>query len=196
MGETLNKPLTEPAKHSFLIDDLMLLRAFVAVVETQSFTRAGARLGVMPSSISKYIKALEQRLKARLIMRSTKHLSITEIGKRFYDRCLHILEAIDQAESEISEYNVEPQGLLHVSCATTLALKHFSPIFSRFLRKNPKVQLDVSLSVSNDDLVATGVDVAIRISSRLDPALIALRLASNMRVIVHHQVISLQMACR
>jgi DNA-binding transcriptional LysR family regulator len=181
MGAITNKYL-EPAKPRFLIDDLMLLRAFVAVVETQSFTRAGARLGIVPSSISKHIKALEQRLEGRLVMRSTKHLSITEIGTRFYERCLHILETIEQAESEISEYNAEPQGLLHVSCATTLALRHFGPIFMSFLKKYPKVQIDVSLSVSNDDLVATGMDVAIRISSRLDPNLIALKLASNTRV--------------
>src|ERR1700686_3787489 len=104
-SEIVNNPVSEVGCPRFPIDDLMLLRAFVAVVETQSFTRAGAQLGIVPSTISKHIKSLEKRLNSRLVTRSTKHLSITEIGKRFYNRCSHILHEIEQAEFEVSEYN-------------------------------------------------------------------------------------------
>lgn len=182
MTETGKRPPSEVGRPRFVIDDLTLLRAFVAVVETQSFTRAGATLGIMPSTISKHIKSLEQRLDGRLVTRTTKHLSITEIGQRFYERCLHVLHEIQQAEFEVSEYNAEPQGLLRISAATTLATRHFAPIFVSFLKKYPKVKLDVSLSVSSEDLVVSGIDIGIRISSELDPNLVALKIAPNMRV--------------
>lgn len=166
----------------FLIDDLMLLRAFVAVVETRSFTGAGKRLNVVPSTISKHIASLERRLDGRLITRTTKHLSVTELGARFYERCLLIFHEVEEAELEIGEYQAEPQGNLRISAATTLAVRHFGPIFVSFLQRYPKVTLEVSLSATNKDLVADGYDVGIRISSELDPNLIALKLAPNTRV--------------
>jgi len=164
------------------IDNLSLLRAFVAVVESGSFSEAGRRLRVVPSTVSKHISALESRLKGHLVVRSTKHLSVTELGQRFYEHCLCILQRVEEAELEIGEYNAEPQGLLKVSSATVFATRHLAPIFFRFLQKNPKVTLDTTLTTTSEDLVARGIDVAIRISNDLDLGLIAVKLASNTRV--------------
>ena len=161
----------------FLIDNLALLRAFVAVVELQSFTAAGRRLAVVPSTVSKHIAALEQQVAAQLVVRSTKTLSVTEVGLRFYKRCLAILHEVDEAEIEIGDYNSEPQGLLRVSAPVTLATHFLAPIFFRFTQRYPKVTLELSLTPASQDLVASGTDVAIRISSGLDPSLIALKLA-------------------
>jgi DNA-binding transcriptional LysR family regulator len=165
-----------------VIDNLSLLRAFVAVVEAGSFSEAGRRLRVVPSTVSKHISALESRLNGHLVVRSTKHLSVTELGQRFYEHCLAILRQVEEAELEIGEYNAEPQGLLKVSAATVFASRHLAPIFFRFLQKNPKVTLDTTLTTTSEDLVARGIDVAIRISNDLDLGLIALKLAANTRV--------------
>ena len=166
----------------FLIDNLTLLRAFVAVVELQSFTAAGRRMNVVPSTMSKHIATLERELSCQLVTRSTKTLSITELGERFYKRCLSILHEVEEAEIELGDYKAEPQGLLRVSAPTTLATHVLAPIFFRFKQRYPKVMLDLSLTPASQDLVASGTDVAIRISSGLDPNLVALRLAPNIRL--------------
>ncbi|MEG3126126.1 LysR family transcriptional regulator [Sphingomonas sp. GB1N7] len=166
----------------FLLDNLALLRAFVAVVELKSFTAAGRRLNVVPSTVSKHIAALEQQLSCQLVARSTKTLSITELGTRFYKRCQSILHEVDEAEIEVGEYKSEPQGLLRVSAPTTLATHVLAPVFFRFKQRFPKVMLDLTLTPASQDLVGSGTDVAIRISSGLDPSLIALKLAPNMRL--------------
>ena len=166
----------------FLLDNLTLLRAFVAVVELGSFTAAGRRLNVVPSTVSKHIAALEQQLSCQLVIRSTKTLSITELGARFYKRCLAILHEVEEAEIEVGDYKSEPQGLLRVSAPTTLATHVLAPVFFRFKQLFPKVTLDLSLTPASQDLVASGTDVAIRISSGLAPNLIALKLAPNMRL--------------
>ena len=171
------------AEHArFLIDNLTLLRAFVAVVELQSFTAAGRRLDVVPSTMSKHIAALEHLLSCQLVIRSTKTLSVTELGMRFYRRCLSILQEVEQAEIEVGEYKSEPQGLLRVSAPTTLATHVLAPILFRFKQRFPKVMLDLSLTPASADLVASGTDVAIRISGGLDPNLVALKLAPNTRL--------------
>ena len=169
-------------RERFILENLMLLRAFVAVVEMNSFTAAGRRLGVVPSTVSKHIAALEQQLSCQLVTRSTKTLSITELGSRFYKRCLSILHEVEEAEIEVGEYRAEPQGLLRVSAPTTLATHVLAPVLFDFKKRFPKVMLDLSLTPASQDLVASGTDVAIRISSALDPNLIALKLAPNMRL--------------
>ncbi|HEX7954465.1 MAG TPA: LysR family transcriptional regulator [Burkholderiales bacterium] len=164
------------------IDDLAALRAFVAVVDTGSFAEAGRRLRVVPSTISKHVSSLEQRIAGQLIVRSTKRLHVSELGRRFYERCLTILHEVQAAEEEIGEYNAEPQGLLKLTAPTVFAAHHLSPILSSFLAKCPKVRLDLTVTTETLDMIEAGIDVAIRISSNLDPGLIALRLAANMRV--------------
>jgi DNA-binding transcriptional LysR family regulator len=168
--------------HRSMIEDLNLLRAFVSVVETGSFSEAGRRLQVVPSTISKHIAALETRLGGQLVVRSTKRLSVTELGRRFYDRCLSILREVEEAEIEVGEYKAEPQGLLRLTAGTVFATHHLAPIFARFCRAYPKVDLQVSLTTQNEDLVANGYDVGIRISGDLDPGLIALKLAPSSRL--------------
>lgn len=168
--------------HRSAINDLATLRIFAAVVESGSFTEAGRRLRIVPSTVSKHISALETRLRGQLITRSTQQLSVTELGRRFYERCLVILHEIEEAENEVGQYHSEPQGLLRVSAAPVLAVHHLMPILSDFLVRHPKVTLDLRVTNVSEDLIATGLDVAIRISNALDPNLIAVRLGPNERV--------------
>ncbi len=164
------------------IDDLAALRAFVAVVEAGSFSEAGRRLNVVPSTISKHISSLEQRMLGQLLVRSTKRLAVTELGRRFYERCLTILHEVREAEEEVRAYNSEPQGILKVSVPTVFATHHLSKLMCDFVSKYPKTRLDITATTATLDLIGSGIDVAIRISSNLDPGLIAVKLAANMRV--------------
>ncbi|ABQ69435.1 LysR family transcriptional regulator [Rhizorhabdus wittichii] len=165
-----------------VIDNLALLRVFVAVVETGNFSHTGQRLRVVPSTVSKHISALEKRLGGQLFVRSTQKLGVTELGLRLYDHALAILQDVEAAEIDISEYNSEPQGILKIAAGTVFAQRHLAPILIRFLEANPKVSLDVSLSTTSNHLISDGIDVAIRISDALDPGLIAVKLAPNIRL--------------
>lgn len=164
------------------IDDLAPLRAFVGVVEAGSFSEAGRRLRVVPSTISKHISHLEDAIGGQLVVRSTKSLSITELGRRFYEHCLIILHDVQEAEIAVSEYKAEPQGTLKITAPTVFATQHLGPILGSFARKYPKISLDVSATTETIDLIEAGIDVAIRLSGAPDPGLIAIKLAPNMRV--------------
>lgn len=163
------------------IDNLSALRAFVAVVECGSFSEAGYRLNVVPSTISKHVSLLEERLQGQLLLRSTKQLSITELGRRFYERCLAILHEVEEAENELGEYQSEPQGKLRVTAGPTFGAYYLPAIIPQFLARYPKVSLDLKLTPDTLDMIDNAIDVAIRISGNLDPSLIAVKLAPNIR---------------
>jgi DNA-binding transcriptional LysR family regulator len=165
------------------LDDLATLRIFMAVVETGSFTKAGKRLQVVPSTISKHISSLEDKLNAQLIIRSTKELSVTELGLHFYDRCQAVLQAVMDAESEISQYQGEVRGTLRVSCAPALLVTDFISMVDRFLLANPKVKVVLDVSSMAQDLISEGFDVAVRMNNVSNPDLIALKLAEFKRVV-------------
>lgn len=163
------------------IDNLSALRAFVAVVETGSFSEGGYRLNVVPSTISKHVSLLEERLHGQLVLRSTKQLSVTELGRRFYERCLSILHEVEAAEAELSEYQTEPQGRLRVTAGPAFGGHYLPKLIPGFLAKYPKVSLDLKITAETLDMIDNALDVAIRISGNLDPSLIAVKLAPNVR---------------
>jgi len=121
--------------HRSVLNDLGNLRVFVAVVEANSFTEAGKRLQIVPSTVSKHIAALEAKVQGQLVIRSTHQLSITELGRHFYERCVSILHEVESAECEIDDYQAEPQGLLRISAATVLATRHLTPLLTSFLER-------------------------------------------------------------
>jgi DNA-binding transcriptional LysR family regulator len=164
------------------LDDLRALRVFVTVVETGSLTEAARRLNIAPSTVSKHISALEAKVHGQLIVRSTKQIHVTELGRRFNARCQAIIQEVERTEFEVDEYNAEPQGVLRISAAPVFAVKHLAPVVARFLEKYPKVSVDLQLTNTEEDLVANGIDAAIRISSKLDDNLVAVKLAPNVRV--------------
>lgn len=166
-----------------MIDNLSALRAFVAVVEAGSFSEAGYRLNVMPSTISKHVSLLEEKLRGQLIIRSTKSLSVTELGQRFYERSLAILSEVEETEAALLEYQMEPQGKLRITAGPSFADNFLPRLLPGFLEKYPKISLDLRISAEVLDLINNSIDVAIRISSDLDPGLIAVKIAPNIRTI-------------
>ena len=146
------------------------MRIFAAVVETKSLTDAGRKLGVAPSTVSKALSALEERFGVTLFNRTTRKLRITEIGESFHGRCIEILENVEEAELEMSALRAHPKGPLKVTAPPVFAMKYLAPRLPEFLTRHPEIRLDLVLTSENIDLAAQGVDLAIRITGRLDPA--------------------------
>ncbi len=158
--------------------DLNDLLYFAKVVEAGGFAAAGRALGIPKSRLSRRVADLEERLGARLLQRTTRTLVLTDVGAGYLRHCQAMLLAAEQAEESVSSLTAAPRGRLRVSCPVGLAQYLMPTIISRFLAAYPQVQLDMLLVNRPVDLIAEGVDVAIRVRTQADedPNLIARRL--------------------
>lgn len=159
------------------------IEAFVSVAEKGSISRAALEQGITPSMLGRHIDALEKRLGAKLMHRSTRHLALTERGTVFLDHCKKLLDDIDQAEKSIAEERNRATGHLIVSAPASFGRKHVAPHAPDFLEANPNVRISFNLSDHVVDLVREGYDVSIRIGGTIDPSLVAIRLFPNHRVV-------------
>ena len=159
------------------MDRLMSMAVFVAAVEEGSLLSAARRFGLSPSMAGKHVSALEEQLKARLLLRSTRMLKPTEIGHSYYARCKHILEEYDDANREASESQNTVRGVLRVAAPATFGAIHLGEAVASYLAKYPEVVVETVLSDRYLDLVAEEIDVAIRIGRLPDSDLVARRLA-------------------
>ena len=166
-----------------VIQDLGSLRIFSLVVEMGSFSEVARRVGCTPATISKNVGRLEDRLRTQLISRTTRRLFITEAGQRLYEHASRIIQELEQAEGELSDMQSEPSGHLRVTAPGVLASRLLSSHFPEFMKKYPKISLDVILNSHIIDLYAERIDVAIRVADQIDTGLIGIRLAANRRVI-------------
>ena len=164
------------------LKDLTSLRVFARVVELQSFSEVARRMGITPATVSKHVASLELTLRARLVNRTTRKLYVTESGERFYEHCLTVLNELDRAESDLAEIRGEPSGHLRVTAPLMFAVARISPRLPAFMRRYPRISLDVDLSVEKIDLLAQRIDVAVRIAESVDPGFVAFRLAPYTRV--------------
>lgn len=159
-------------------------RLFAAVVEMGSISAAGQRLGLSPAAASKRLAALEERLGARLVHRTTRRLSTTQAGQAFYEEVRAILAAAEAAEARVSGRAERPAGLLRVSAPTSFGRLHVAPHLPAFLDLYPQVSAELLLDDGYTDLIADRIDIAIRIAPEPEsPTLAARFLASNRRVI-------------
>ena len=157
---------------------------FVQVVDSGSFTAAAERLDLSKSVVSKYVTRLEERLGARLLNRTTRRLSLTEAGRVFYSRSRLGLQAIDEAEAEVSRLQGEPRGTLRINTPMSFGILHVAPALPEFLRRYPHVSVDMSLDDRIVDMVEEGYDVSVRVAELPDSSLVARRLAPCRTVIV------------
>jgi DNA-binding transcriptional LysR family regulator len=166
------------------MDRLQAMTAFVRVVETGSFSQAARQIGVGQPAISKTIAQLEDRLRVRLLVRSTHGLTPTDAGVRFYERAKTAIQEADEAELEAKGAGGGLSGRLRVSAATTFARLMVVPRLPDFLAAHPELEVDVVLDDRVIDLVAEGIDIALRMGELADSAAIARKIATGHRSVV------------
>lgn len=159
------------------MDRLTSMSAFVMAAESGSYARAAERLGLSPQMVAKHVAALEHRLGARLLNRTTRRQSLTELGTAYYERCKHILNEAEAADSLAQIMNDTPRGKLKVSAPVTFGSYSLMPFVTDFLRHHPEVEIDLHLTDRFVDLVEEGYEVAFRIGPLANSSLTARPLA-------------------
>jgi DNA-binding transcriptional LysR family regulator len=159
-----------------LMDRFDSLRLFIRVVERGSFTAAAADLGIPRSTATDVIRRLEDRLRARLLDRTTRHVVPTHDGQEFYKRCVAILADIEDAEAVLRE--AEPHGLLRIDAPGLLTRTFLLPTLPAFMDRYPRIDLQFGQSDRLVDLVREGVDCAIRVGDLVDSGLVQRRLGA------------------
>jgi DNA-binding transcriptional LysR family regulator len=164
------------------MENLSAMIVFARVVEARSFSTAARQLGLSKSTVSKHVSRLEDRLGARLLNRTTRRLSPTEVGLAFYERCTRIAAEVEEAEAAVTRLHSAPRGTLKVNAPMSFALAHIAPAIGQFLGEHPELTVDISMSDRFVDLIDEGFDLAVRIADLPDSSLIARRIAPNRRV--------------
>lgn len=165
------------------MDGFSAIPVFVAVVENQGFSPAARALGVSKSAVSKRINKLESQLGVRLLHRTTRKLSLTEAGERFFEHATIALAAASQGEDAVAELQGEPQGQLRISCPMSFGRLHVASLIPKLLKRYPKLKIDLVMDDRIVDLVAGGFDIAIRSGNLPDSTLIARKLAPLRQVL-------------
>lgn len=165
----------------FDMNALEAMAIFARVVERGSFSAVARELGLSQPTISKQISLLEKRLGGRLFARSTRQLSLTDEGQRYYDHCRQILAAVDQAEHSFKTGQERVAGSLRIASSGSFGRIQIAPRLHDFLQRYPGLSIDLQLSDENIDLVSEGIDVAIRIGELKDSSLIARQIGMTRR---------------
>lgn len=160
------------------------LRSFIRVYETKSFSARAREANTSQPTISRQIAALEQRLGVRLFARTTRALTPTDEGTRFYAYAVRVLEALAEAEASVVATRSGVSGMLRLACPVAFGRLHVVPRVASLLRRHPDLRLDLVLSDSFVDLVEEGIDLAIRVGEVTSPDLIAQRIGETRRVTV------------
>ncbi|PKU26488.1 LysR family transcriptional regulator [Telmatospirillum siberiense] len=165
------------------MDRLDSMEAFVRVADSHSFSEAARRLGLSKSVVSRQVSALESQLGARLFHRTTRSLSLTEIGQAYYERCARILAEIEEANLSVSSLQAAPRGKLRINAPMSFGVLHLAPLLPAFLARYPQIDIDMAMNDRFVSLVDEGFDVAVRIGKLEDSSLIARYLAPARRVV-------------
>lgn len=159
------------------------MKSFAAVTEAGSFSAAASRLASSQSTLSKHVALLEAHLRTRLFNRTTRSLTLTTDGARFYEKALGVLDAIEAAEASVG-LSGEAEGVLRITAPLTLAESRVIPMLKRFLAANPKIEIDFTASDHALNLVADNLDMAIRVGQLTDSRLIARKVGMARRIAV------------
>jgi DNA-binding transcriptional LysR family regulator len=159
------------------MDTLTSLRVFCTVAELKSFTAAAERLGLSPAMASKHVMHLERRLSARLLNRTSRHVSLTETGALYVEQARQMLDGLEEVEAAVSKTAVAPRGTLRLTAPVWFAHPVLAGLLTDYCARYPEVRLDVDLSGRLVNLVEEGFDLALRATATPDPGLIARKLA-------------------
>ncbi|HEX2524784.1 MAG TPA: LysR family transcriptional regulator [Geminicoccus sp.] len=159
------------------------LRAFVAVAELGSFSRAAEQLGIAPSSISQTIRNLEARLGIRLLQRTTRSVALTEAGQQLLLRVRPALAELDAALADVGQLRTRPAGMVRVRCLKHAYQRHVGPILAAFHAAYPEIKLDITVDDAIVDLVPGGYDVGFTLGEVLEKDMVAVRVGGELRQI-------------
>lgn len=161
------------------MDRLTEMEAFATVVDQGGFTDAAKKMGISKSAVSKHVSALEARLGARLLNRTTRRVSPTEIGLAYYDRARRVLNDAGEADALVTSMQSAPSGLLRISVATDFGVNHLSPVLGGFLQEFPDITVNMVLNNRYVELISEGFDMAIRVGELEDSTLRARKLCDT-----------------
>lgn len=165
------------------MDRLKQIQALVDAVDKGSLARAASAHGVSPAMLGRRIDALEERLGAKLLLRTTRRLSLTEQGALYVERCRRLLGELESAEAEIAAGPGQATGHLSVAAPSLFGRKHVAPLAAGFLAAHPQLRLSFTLTDQAIDLAREPCDMSIRIGGAVEPHLWSVRLATNRRVV-------------
>ena len=160
------------------------LRAFRAIAEHGSFTRAAAALDVTPSALSQTVQQLEKQLGTRLLQRTTRRVGLTEAGQEMLQRIAPALNELDLALDAIRQHANRPRGTLRITVPAVVSQTIIEPMLGEFMARWPDVQLDIRVDNGLSDLVAEGLDAGIRLGERVQRDMVAVPLGNAMRMVV------------
>lgn len=166
------------------MDKLKQIESFVAVASRGSLTAAAAAEGIAAGVVSRRLDALEARLGVKLLLRTTRRVTLTFEGSAYLEDCQRILRELGEAEASVSLGGVKARGHLRVSAPAGFGRRHVAPLVMQFLDAHPEVTVNLDLSDRLVDLVNEGVDCAIRVGELTDSSLVSIKLAENRRAVV------------
>ena len=164
--------------------DLEGMQVFVAIADCGTLTAAASKLGITKSTVSRRLAEYEYRVGASLFRRSTRNLSLTDIGKQHYTRVRELIHDAENALADIVNLSAEPKGLLRISASIQGAQAVLAPMLWRFKRHYPQVQLELIITDQNVDLIRDGIDFTVRMGDLEDSDLLVRKLATGYRAIV------------
>ncbi|WP_114964510.1 LysR family transcriptional regulator [Alkalilacustris brevis] len=166
------------------MDRLTEMEAFATVVDQGGFTDAARKMGISKSAVSKHVSSLEARLGARLLNRTTRRVSPTEIGLAYYDRARRVLNDAGEADSLVSAMQSAPSGVLRMSVATDFGVHLLSPMLGDFLNEYPEISINMVLGNRFVELISEGFDMAIRVGDLEDSTLRARKITETTKRMV------------
>jgi len=165
------------------MDNINGMLAFVRAAQCHSFTAAGERLGISASAVGKSVARLESRLNVRLFNRSTRRISLTDEGLLFFERCQAIVSQMEEAEFELSRLSAQPRGKLRVGLPA-IGYRMLLPYLSEFMQRYPEIELELDFSDRMVDIIAEGLDIAIRSGELTDSEMMSRTLGPFRFVII------------
>lgn len=163
---------------------LLSMSVFRRVVETGNFSEVARELELSQPTVSKHVASLEKRLNVKLLNRSTRSLSLTDVGKQYYERCVYILDELRETESTLSNQQTQPAGTLRINTPITFGELNIVPHMWQFLSDYPDLKVDLIMDDHYVDLVKDGVDMAIRVGPMSDSSLVSTKIGDSPRVTV------------
>lgn len=161
------------------MNQLEEMQTLVRVVEAGSITRAAEQMNTVKSAVSKRLSELEKRLGVSLLKRTTRKQTLTDAGRDYYQHCVRILDDINEVETAISDSQSAVSGRIRMAAPISFGLMHLSQAMRQFNQANPDIIFDIDFNDRQQDLVAEGIDLAIRVSNLADSSLIARKLSTT-----------------